>query len=131
MYSYAEIVEKRRIAREARLSGAELLDDDEAVRRDCNGIGAEYFPAALRWTVTALCPSLAICADIHDRRYSIGGDSDDRDAADEEFRVNGERMADYTYGRFNPLRYLVRGRARLMHAILAAGGSKAYNYHGK
>lgn len=40
MYSDAEIREKQQLARAAGLSGAELLDDAAAVKRDCNGIAA-------------------------------------------------------------------------------------------
>lgn len=39
MYSDDEIRQKQQLARVAGLSGAELLNDTEAVRRDCNGIG--------------------------------------------------------------------------------------------
>ena len=39
MYTDDEIFQKRLDAYVAGLSGAELLNDTEAVRRDCNGIG--------------------------------------------------------------------------------------------
>ena len=38
MYTDDEIREKRLLARAAGLSGAELLDNIEAVKKDCNGI---------------------------------------------------------------------------------------------
>lgn len=128
MYTDEEIRQKQQLARAAGLSGAELLDDTEAVRRDCNGIGAEWFPAWLRWTISLLCPSLVVVADIHDRRYSIGGTEEDRQDADREFEQNGERIATYRYGRWNPLRYVVRNRARAMYAALVVGGRTAFNY---
>lgn len=128
MYTDDEIFQKRLDAYVAGLSGAELLNDTEAVRRDCNGIGAAWFPAWLRWTISLLCPSLVVVADIHDLRYSIGGTEEDRQDADREFEQNGERMAEYCYGRWNPLRYVVRNRARAMYAALVVGGRTAFNY---
>lgn len=127
-YSDAEVLEKQRIAHDAGLSGAELLDDTEAVKRDCNGIGAAWFPWWLRFVISVLCPSLVIVADIHDRRYSIGGDDLDRQFADLEFEANGEVIATYKYAAWNPLRYVVKNRARAMYAVLLAGGSWAFNY---
>lgn len=128
MYTDDEIREKRLTAYVAGLSGAELLDDVEAVRRDCNGIGAAWMPDRLRWTISLLCPSLVVVADIHDRRYSIGGTEEDRQDADREFEQNGERMAEYCYGQWNPLRRVVRNRARAMYAALVIGGKTAFNY---
>lgn len=128
MYSDAEIIKKQRVARAAGLSGAELLDDIEAVKRDCNGIGAAWFPWWLRFVISLLCPSLVIVADIHDRRYSIGGDDLDRQMADREFEANGERIAEYTYASWNLLRYVVENRARAMYAALFVGGGFAFNY---
>lgn len=127
-YSDAEVLEKQRIARDAGLSGAELLDDMEAVERDCNGIGAAWFPWWLRFVISVLCPSLVIVADIHDRRYSIGGDDLDRQFADLEFEANGEVIAAYKYAAWNPLRYVVKNRARAMYVALFVGGSWAFNY---
>lgn len=128
MYTEVQIEKKQFIARDARLSGAELLDDTEAVKRDCNGIGAAWFPWWLRFVISVLCPSLVIVADIHDRRYSIGGDDLDRQFADLEFEKNGERIAEYAYSAWNPLRYVVKNRARAMYAALFIGGSFAFNY---
>ena len=131
MYTDDEIFQKRLTAYVAGLSGAELLDDTEAVRHDCNGIGAAWFPAWLRWTISLLCQSLVVVADIHDRRYSIGGTEEDRQDADREFERNGELMAEYCYARWNPLRRVVRNRARAMYAALVIGGKTAFNYHGE
>lgn len=89
MYSDAEIREKQQLARAAGLNGAELLDDVEAVKRDCNGIGAAWMPDATREWISTANPSLVVVADIHDRRYSEGGTEADRQAADAEFRANG------------------------------------------
>lgn len=73
MYTDDEIREKRLLARTAGLRGAELLDNIEAIKRDCNGIGAEWMPDRLRDLLGERYPELVIIADIHDRRYALGG----------------------------------------------------------
>lgn len=82
MYTDDEIREKRLLARTAGLRGAELLDNIEAIKRDCNGIGAAWMPDATREWISTANPSLVVVADIHDRRYSIEGTEADRQAAD-------------------------------------------------
>lgn len=108
------------------LSGAELLSDPAAVQRDCNGIGPEWFPCWMRWAITALCPSLVLAADIHDRRYSIGGDRNARLQADAEFLGNIVVIADRRYRYFPPLRRLVECLGFRMYRILRYTGEKAW-----
>ena len=128
MYSDAEIREKQQLAREAGLSGAELLDDAEAVQSDCNGIGAAWMPDATREWISTANPSLVVVADIHDRRYSEGGSEADRQAADAEFRANGMKMAKYVYSWCDPRRYWVMWQVRKFAALLASFGALAFNY---
>ena len=108
------------------LSGADLLSDPAAVQRDCNGIGPDWFPAWLRWSITALCPSLVLAADIHDRRYSIGGNGNDRLRADAEFLANIVVIADRRYRYFPPLRRLTECLGMKMYRILRFTGGKAW-----
>ena len=128
MYSDAEIRQKQQLSRAAGLSGAELLDDAAAVRRDCNGIGAAWMPDATREWISTANPSLVVAADIHDRRYSIGGTEADRQAADAEFRANGLKMAKYVYSWCDPRRYSVMWQVWKFSALLAGGGALAFNY---
>ena len=128
MYSDAEIREKQQLARAAGLSGAELLNDAAAVKRDCNGIGAAWMPDATREWISSANPSLVVVADIHDRRYSEGGTEADRQAADAEFRANGLKMAKYVYRFYNPRRYWVMWQVRKFAALLASFGALAFNY---
>lgn len=93
MYSDAEIRQKQQLARAAGLSGAELLDDMAAVRRDCNGIGAAWMPDRWRDRLGERYPELVVVADIHDRRYALGGGILARWRADWEFLRNGLKMA--------------------------------------
>ena len=128
MYSDAEIREKQQLARAAGLSGAELLNDAAAVKRDCNGIGAAWMPDATREWISSANPSLVVVADIHDRRYSEGGTEADRQAADAEFRANGLKMAKYVYRFYDPRRYWVMWQVRKFAALLASFGALAFNY---
>ena len=128
MYTVDEIREKQQLARAAGLSGAELLDDAAAVRRDCNGIGAAWMPDATREWISTANPSLVVAADIHDRRYSIGGTEADRKAADAEFRANGMKMAKHVYSWCDPRRYWVMWQVWKFSALLAGGGALAFNY---
>lgn len=128
MYSDAEIREKQQLARAAGLSGAELLNDAAAVKRDCNGIGAAWMPDATREWISSANPSLVVVADIHDRRYSIGGTEADRKAADTEFRANGLKMAKHVYSWYDPRRVWVMWQVKKFSALLASFGTLAFNY---
>lgn len=128
MYTDAEIRQKQQLARAAGLRGAELLDNIEAIKRDCNGIGAEWMPDATREWISTANPSLVVVADIHDRRYSEGGTEKDRQAADAEFRANGMKMAKYVYRFYDPRRYWVMWQVWKFSALLAGGGALAFNY---
>lgn len=133
MYTLEQIEDKRRIAAAAGLSGRELLDDTVAVQCDCNGIGAAWMPSVVRWGIGLICPSLVIVADIHDRRYSIGGTEEDRRAADAEFEANGQLIASWRYPKdtiaHNTLRAIVCNRARVMHKYaLSRAGRYAWHY---
>lgn len=128
MYTDAEIRQKQQLARAAGLSGAELLNDAAAVKRDCNGIGAAWMPDATREWISTANPSLVVVADIHDRRYSIGGTEADREAADAEFRANGMKMAKHVYSWYDPRRVWVMWQVRKFAALLAGFGVLAFNY---
>lgn len=122
MYTDDEIKQKQQLARAAGLSGAELLDDAEAVKRDCNGIGAEWMPSRLRDRLGERYPELVVVADIHDRRYSKGGGILARWRADWEFLTNGLRMARYCR-RIGLAWAVIR-----MWVLLRLGGAAAFNY---
>ena len=130
MYTDEEIEELRERAEAWGLAGRELLSDTEAVRRDCNGIGAEWMGKHLRGFVGALNPTLELAAAIHDRRYAIGGDSWARAAADMEFLENGLRSANARYGWYDPRRYRVREQARKFYTVLRVAGGAAWNWEG-
>ncbi len=128
MYTETEILVKQALARTLKLSGAELLDDVAAVQRDCNGIGAAWFPDRWRDLLDGLFPELEIVADIHDRRYSIGGGILARWRADFEFLLNGLRVASRFAGISAKRRFLLVRIAVKMYLLLAVAGAAAFNY---
>ena len=123
MYTDAEIRQKQQLARAAGLSGTELLDDAAAVRRDCNGIGAAWMPDRLRDLLGECYPELKIVADIHDRRYALGGGILARWRADWEFLRNGLKMARHCR------RIGIAWATIRMWILLRLGGAAAFNYH--
>lgn len=128
MYTETEILAKQALARALKLSGALLLDDVAAVQRDCNGIGAAWFPDRWRDFLDGAFPELEIVADIHDRRYSIGGGIFARWRADFEFLRNGLRVA-LRFARISAKRRFLLARVSVkMYLMLAVGGAVAFNY---
>ncbi|MCQ2378893.1 MAG: hypothetical protein MJ016_06765 [Victivallaceae bacterium] len=116
----------REFAAAAKLKKRELLDDDDAVLRDCNGIGAAWFPAWLRRAISAMHPVLYAASFIHDREYAIGGGAPARLAADWRFLRNGIASGIFCYGFFS-----VRNAITVMESLrfffcLRLGGSFAW-----
>ena len=127
MYTDDEVIQKIVDAEYCRLSGRKLLLDRAAVKLECNGIGAEWMPASVRKGLGKLHPSLVLAADIHDRRYAIGGTSSDREAADQEFRDNCIRIIKARYRWFDPRRLLLKRQAWRYYHLLRLFGSLAWN----
>ena len=126
MYSHEEAVTMYREARISGLSGSELLEDASAVIRDCNGIGADWMPKAMRNLCSKLNPVMAVPAAIHDRRYAIGGEAPGQLFSDNEFLTNCLTMIERKYAWWNPLRYLARHRAERYYGYLRTFGAIAY-----
>ena len=129
-YTADEITEKRNLARKLKLSGWWLFRDGERAAQSCNGIGAEWFPAWLRWVINTMFPELVIIADIHDIRYDMGGTPADRRKADAEFLANGYIVAEAMYGKFFPVRRLAELTVRLMYRALRVAGRLAWDEKG-
>lgn len=128
MYTVEQIAEKRNLARRLGLSGHWLLRDVDRAQKSCNGIGAEWFPAWLRWIINTLFPALVIVADIHDIRYAIGGNAETRRKADTEFLANGYIVAEEIYGHAFPVRWMAELTVRLMYRSLRIAGRLAWEY---
>lgn len=109
------------------LCGSMLLADTETAARECNGIGADWFPAWLRWLATILFPHLDLAAKIHDMEYYYGGTEADRSAADARFLANGYLLAEHYYRWFPPLKWVAEWITRKMFRILRLFGRSAWN----
>ena len=116
----------RAFAAAAKLKRRELLDDDAAVRRDCNGIGAAWFPDRLRRALDAMHPALYPASCIHAREYAIGGDAFDRLAADVRFLWNGTVSGIFRYGFFSVRSVLAGIESIRFFFYLRIGGKFAW-----
>ncbi len=126
MYTVEQLESRIALARAAKLSGAELLEDIPRAMRVCNGIGAYWMPESVRDAISGLNPTLVLAADIHDIRYYLGGTEADREFADNEMLSNGLALADYHYRWYDPRRYWVRKQMRKFYLILRAFGRAAF-----
>lgn len=114
------------MAKQYELSGAELLDDLDAVMRDCNGVGADWMPDCLTQIITKLHREMEVPAAIHDRRYATGTTRQDRQEADLEFLTNVIRVIEFEYPWWNPFRYINKRRAMRYYNYLRAFGARAW-----
>ena len=118
------------------LSGRGLLEErtNEELAAICNGIGAQWLDklkignTTLSDYLNRLWPSWVVVACIHDIRYSLGGDENDRKAADLEFRDNCDRITSAKYSILNWRHWRDIWEARTVYRVLRAGGRPAFNY---
>ena len=108
------------------LSGLEMLEDYDAVMRDCNGVGADWMPDSLTQIITKMHSVMEVPAAIHDRRYVTGTTRQDRQDADLEFLSNVMRVIEFEYPWWHPLRYINRKRAERYYTYLRAFGGRAW-----
>ena len=78
-----------------------------------NGIGPDSFPEWLRNCISALHPSLAVVALIHDVEWHESDKSKEKFAeSNARFKQNGYKVAEAEFGWYNPRRYVVMNQAR-------------------
>lgn len=123
-YSQIEAENLHLKAIEYGLSGMELLRDTEAVRRDCNGVGADWMPSVMTKLCTKLNPVMEVPAAIHDRRYMTRGIT--RAEADLEFLTNTLKVIGTRYAWYNPMRYIMSRRAVRYYSYLQLFGDAAW-----
>lgn len=109
-----EVADLAAEARNFQLENVEILNNFNLTQlaEVYNGIGSDSFPSWLRKFLDWLHPSLEKVALIHDCEWHLSDrtkksfkESNDR------FKRNGIKVADATYGWYNPLRYVVRADA--------------------
>ena len=112
------------------LEGADFVRDLGAakVAAACNGIGPDWFPAAVRDEISEKLHMFIPAADVHDCRYSYDNDGTKErfHAANEELRRNCLRIANLTYAWWSPYRYLTRHAGHILADACEAYGWKAF-----
>lgn len=107
--------QRRAEAKRLNLLGCEILDRltlEELAAID-NGIGPEWFPEWARKTLDKLSPSLRPATMIHDVEYKLLALTYAAfTGANARLEANGVIIANDKYGWYNPLRYIVRQKAR-------------------
>jgi len=97
------------------------LEDREIIRKYnmaqlasiYNGIGPDSFPEWLRDCISALHPSLAVVAFIHDIEWHESDCSKEKfTESNDRFKRNGYTVAKAEYSWYNPRRYIVMNQAR-------------------
>ena len=115
MNKLKEIRRLRELAEKYGLEDREILSKYPMNRlaQIYNGIGPDAFPEWLRGFVTALHPSLAAVAFIHDVEWHESDGTDETfKATNDRFKRNGYRVTEAEYGWWNPRRYAVMNQAR-------------------
>lgn len=127
-YSLEKFEEERKLAEDLEFDMNYLCAVSyDTAQRVCNGIGAEWFPQALRTVLNGLNPSLIIVADNHDLGFLFGdGSKEYFHRCNAAFKSNGYRMAKHNYKAWDIRRYLVMWQASKFARLCDVGGLPAY-----
>ena len=124
-----EIKKLRAKAESLKLENAEILRKYN-MQQLCaiyNGIGPDAFPDWLRDAISALHPSLAVVALIHDVEWHESDLSKETFAeSNARFKRNGYTAAKAEYAWYDPRRYIVMNQARRFGNICQALGWAAW-----
>lgn len=129
-YTLKEIQDAKELAQELKLKGYELFCSlpDETLQKYCNGIGAEWMPAASRALLDKRFPVIKIAAMIHDIRFNFGdGTDEDFKEANNDLFENGWLLGCHYFPWHSPVRYLVWFDAKRLARVCQKFGRKAYN----
>lgn len=92
-----------------------------------NGIGPEWFPSWARKILDNICRVLLPMVLIHDVRFSHSdGSVEQFVAANDELRANGYKIAEAEYACYNPMRYIIKHRVRVLYRLCRDFGWTAY-----
>lgn len=89
-FSIAEIQALKRLAKEQKLKGADVLDEysDEQIRESFNGAGSSAAPEWQRWVLTKILQKKLPSVMIHDITFRKGGTDADFRKANDDLREN-------------------------------------------
>ena len=124
-----ELKELRAKAEELQLENREILRKYTLTELSAiyNGIGPDAFPDWLRCAISALHPSLAVVALIHDVEWHESDKSKEKfEESNERFKRNGYKVAEAEFGWYNPRRYVVMNQARRFGNICQIFGWNAW-----
>ena len=124
-----EIKELKALAEELQLENREIIRKYKITELASiyNGIGPDSFPEWLRGLVSALHPSLAVVAFIHDIEWHESDGSKEKfTESNNRFKTNGCTVAKANYSWWNPLRYIVLNHARRFGNICQLFGWAAW-----
>ena len=137
-----EIKELKALAEELQLENREIIRKYKITELASiyNGIGPDSFPEWLRGLISALHPSLAVVAFIHDIDPSLAvvafihdiewhesdGSKEKFTESNNRFKINGYTVAKANYSWWNPLRYIVMNHARRFGNICQLFGWAAW-----
>lgn len=125
-----ELKALRSKAEELQLANAALLAKYSLTQLSAiyNGIGPDSFPDWLRDFVSALHPSLAVAALIHDVEWHETDKSREGFAeSNDRFKQNGYKVAKSEFAWYNPRRYVVMNQARRFGNYCQLFGWDAWN----
>ena len=129
MSTLKEIKELKQFAAECGLENREILDryKNAELAAIFNGIGPDVFPDWLRNAITAIHPSLAVVAFIHDVEWHESDQSKEKfTESNERFKTNGCAVAKHKFGWYDPRRYIVMNQARRFGNICQTFGWSAW-----
>ena len=130
MSTLKEIKELCDFAEECGLENREILAKykNTELASIFNGIGPDVFPDWLRNTITALHPSLAVVAFIHDVEWHESDGSREKfTESNDRFKTNGYAVAKFKFGWYDPRRYIVMNQARRFGNICQLFGWSAWH----
>ena len=124
-----EIKELKALAEELQLENREIIRKYKITELAgiYNGIGPDSFPEWLRGLVSALHPSLAVVAFIHDIEWHESDQSKEKfTASNDRFKRNGHLVAEAQFGWYNPRRWIVMNQARRFGNVCQLFGWSAW-----
>ena len=131
-FTKEQIEELIQIAVAADLEGLRFLQgfSIEEIQNGFNGIGPEFMGDAARQKVSEKLDIFLAAAMIHDMRHDVSdGTREGFLYANDEFRRNCIKLADYNYGFFDRKRYRMRLVGEVLYLFVSADcfGWRAWN----
>jgi len=122
-FTAEQVTEFIEIARKANLEGLDFLDEFtvEEIREGFNGIGPEFMRDEMRQKISEDLEIFLPAAMGHDMRFNESdGTRQGYLYANDEFRRNCIKLADYKYGFFDRRRYRMRLVAEVLYLFVSA-----------